>query len=103
GEAVEGVDLSTLVVGLWLCSKVIFEILPIIASLEIGAERATGIVATVDHAIFAARVAGDSIYDAVFVPVHFLEHFPITGIMSIGHQVTWSFPAFDVTGRDRPG
>ena len=56
-----------------------------------------------DHAILAARIAGDAVHHAVFVPVHFLEHLLITGVMAVGHQVTGRFPASDIAGRNRPG
>src|SRR5689334_10352878 len=102
-EAVEGVYFSALVIRFGFGPKVIFEIFPVIAALIVRAEGAAGIVATVHHAVFATRIAGDSVDNAVFVPVHFFEHLTVTSIMAIGHHVAGRFPAFDIAGRNCPG
>ena len=83
--------------------EVIFEILPIVATVGAGAERGAGIVAAVDHAILTARVAGHAINDAVFCPIHLCEHFLVMPVVAVGHEVARRFPAFDVPGRNGPG
>src|SRR5437016_2114938 len=55
-----------------------------------------------DHAVFATRIAGDAVYHAVFVPVDLVEHFLVMLVVTVGHEVAWSFPAFDVARRNRP-
>src|SRR6266850_1799721 len=102
-ESVKSVYLAALIIGLRSSSEVVFDILPVIAALIIGAERATGVVSAMDHAVFAARIAGDAIDYAVFIPINFRQHLLIAGIMAIRHQVTRRLPPFDVTGGNGPG
>ena len=71
--------------------------------MKVGAEGAAGVVAAVDHAVFATRIAGHAVDDAVFGPVHFLEHFLVAGIMAVGHEVAGRLPAADVACGNGPG
>src|SRR6266581_5654209 len=90
-------------IGPGLRAEVVFEILPVVAALVIGAERAAGIVAAMDHAVLAAWIARNTVDDAVFFPLHFREHLLVAVVMAVGHQVARRFPAFDVVCRNRPG
>src|SRR5688572_17048486 len=85
-----------------LRAEVVCEVLPVVAALIIRAERATGIVAAMDHAMFAARIARHTVDDAVFLPLHFTKHLGVTRIVAVGHQVAWRFPTAHVVGRDGP-
>src|SRR5947209_2134759 len=67
-DAIERNDVAALVVWARLGPKVVFEVFPIVAPPEIGAEGPARVIAAVDHAVLAARVTRDSIDDAVFVP-----------------------------------
>src|SRR5205823_1701743 len=102
-EAVERVDFLPAFITRRLGPEIVFEILPVVAALKVGAEGAAGVVAAVDHAVFATRIAGDAVDDAVFAPVHFLEHFVVAGIMTVGHEVTGRLPAADVARGNGPG
>ena len=51
-------------------AEVVFEVLPVIAALVVGAERAAGIVTAMHHAMFAARIARDAVHNPVFFPLH---------------------------------
>ena len=64
GHAVEGAFLQVGAGGirLRLRAEVVFHVNPRVARL--AAQRATGVVATVDHAVLAARVARDAVHDA---------------------------------------
>ena len=101
GEAIEGLHFMAALVTRRFRPEIVFEILPVIAALEVGAERAAGVVPAMHHAILAARIAGDAVDDAVFVPVHLLQHLLVTGVMAVGHEVTGRFPAANVAGRNR--
>src|SRR5437667_5118937 len=103
GEPVARIHFVSALVTRRFWPEVVFEILPVIAALEVGAERAAGVVAAVDHAVLAARVARDAVDDAIFVPVHFLEHLPVAGVMAVGHEVTGRFPAPNVARGNGPG
>ena len=83
--------------------EVVADVLPVVAALVVGAERAAGIVAAVDHAVLAARVARDAVHHAVFVPVHLVQHFLVARVMAVGHQVAGRLPALDVARGDGPG
>ncbi|MPN40631.1 hypothetical protein SDC9_188169 [bioreactor metagenome] len=56
-----------------------------------------------NHAILAARITGFPVHHAITLPIDFLEHFLITGVVPIGHQVTGGLPPANVAGRDGPG
>src|SRR5947209_955805 len=98
GEPVEGVNSSTGGVWLRFRTEIVAEVLPIIAALVVGSERAARVVAAVDHAVLAAGITGNSIHHAVLVPINLLEHLMVTGVMPVGHQVTRGFPTPDVAG-----
>src|SRR5439155_11916329 len=98
-EAVERVDFMAAFITRRFWPEVVFDILPGVASLIITrAERAARVVAAMDHAVFAARIARFAVHNAVFVPLHFLQHLLVTGVMAVGHEVTRRFPAADVVG-----
>ncbi len=103
GIAIEGLDVAALVIGLGPGPQVVSDVFPRVAGLVIGAESAAGVIAAMDHAVFAARVAGDAVDHAVFGPVHLVQHFLVAGVVAIGDEVTGRFPALDVAGGDGPG
>src|SRR6516162_3290553 len=57
GKAVEGFDVPPFGGRLRARREVVFEILPVVAALVVGAKSSARVVAAMDHAIFAARVA----------------------------------------------
>src|SRR4030095_1906906 len=59
-------------------------------------------VATMDHAVFASRIARDALYHAIFIPIDLLQHLLVGGIMTVGHQITGRLPTFDVARGDSP-
>src|SRR5687768_16956090 len=103
GKTVESVDVLALEIRLGFGAEIVAEILPVIAALIICAERAAGVVTTVDHAVFAARIASDAIDHAVFVPIDLLQHLLVGAVMAVGHQITRRFPTANIPGRDGPG
>lgn len=88
-------------IRLRLGAEVVFHVDPGVAGLV--AQRAARIVAAVDHAVFAARIARDAVHHPVFLPLHGPEHLAVGRIVAVGHQVARRFPALDVVGRDGPG
>src|SRR5205085_1827877 len=70
--------------------------------LVICAERGAGIVAAMYHAVFATWIASNAVDHAIFVPLHFVEQFLITGVMSVSHQVARPLPTPDVVSRNCP-
>src|SRR5258707_903350 len=68
-ESVKSVHLTALIIGFRPSSKVVFDILPVIAALIIGAERAAGVISAMNHAILATRIAGDAVDYAVLIPI----------------------------------
>src|SRR5439155_3459628 len=84
-EAVKGLDFMAAFVTSRPGREVVFEVFPGVAALIITrTERAARIITAMDHAIFAARIARFAVHNAVFVPLHFLQHFPVTGVMAVG-------------------
>src|ERR1051326_1964904 len=56
--AVERLHVAACIVRFGFRPEVVFEMLRVDDAREIRAERAAGVVAAMDHAVFAARVAG---------------------------------------------
>src|SRR6476659_9304527 len=75
---------------------------PSIAALSLQAERRSGLVAAMHHAIFAPAVAGDPIDDSVSVPVRLFEQLRVGGGMAIGPQIARPLPAPDFSGGNSP-
>lgn len=102
GTAIKRVYDVTLAERFGFGPEIIFEILPIITALIVGAQSAAGVVAAMDHAIFAAGIAGHTVDDAVFVPIDLLEHFLVGRVMAVGHEIAGRFPAANIAGGNRP-
>ena len=103
GDTVERFHARAGQIRLGLRAEVVSEILPVISGLIVRSERAAGIVAAVDHAVLATRVARLAVHHAVILPLHFTQHLLVAGIVPVGHQVTRRFPATNVARRNRPG
>src|SRR6266446_3446285 len=73
-ESVEGLNVAAFIVGFRFGSEIVFEILPVIAAFEVGAQGAAGIITAMHHAIFATRIARHAINHAVFVPIYLIQH-----------------------------
>ncbi len=103
GETIESVHLAAGIVRLGFGAKVILEVFPVVAALEVGPQRATLFVAAMDHAVLAARIARHAVHDAVFLPIDLFEHLPIARVVAVGHEVAGGLPALDVPGGNGPG
>src|SRR6476620_1747082 len=82
---------------------------PSVSAFCLQAEAGGRFIAAVGHAILAARIARHATDDAVFVPLHFLQHLGVglemscaIGAHRVGHEITWRFPAHQIPGRDGP-
>src|SRR5439155_12729017 len=75
---------------------------PSIAALSLQAERCSGLVAAMHHAIFAPAVARDPIDDSVSVPIRLFQQLRITCEMAVGHQIARTLPAADVSRGNCP-
>src|SRR6476659_6257119 len=73
---------------------------PSIAALSLQAERCSGLVAAMHHAIFAPAVARDPIDDSVAIPVCLFQQLRVARVMAVGHQIARSLPATDVSRRN---
>src|SRR5687767_234156 len=102
-DAVKSIHVAASKERFWFGAEVVSHVFPVVAALVIGAKSAAGIIAAMDHAVFATRIARDAVDHAVFVPVNFFEHLLVTTVMTVRHQVAGGFPAFDVARRDCPG
>src|SRR5258708_16191759 len=56
------------------------------------------------HTIFATRIFGHAIDDAVTIPINVCQHFSVGRVMAfaIGQEIARRFPAHYVSGRDGP-
>src|SRR5258706_7496239 len=100
--AVKCIHLATCVIRFGLGAEIIFDVLPIVPALIIRSQCRARIVAAMHHAMLASRIPRHPIDYAIFVPFDLLEHFLVTAVMAISHQVTRRFPAFDIPSWDRP-
>src|SRR5258707_9754316 len=80
GPTVEGVDAFARVIGLGLGSEVVFDVLPVVASLVVGAESAARIVSAMPHAILAPSIAGHAVDHAIFGPIDVVQHLLVTRV-----------------------
>src|SRR5437667_8709333 len=76
---------------------------PSVAALSLQAQRCSGLVAAMHHAIFAPAVARDPIDDSVPTPVGLFQQLRVAREMAVGHQITRSLPATDVSRGNCPG
>ena len=83
-------------------AKIVTHIFPGITRLSLQTETCGGFITAMDHAIFATNILGDSIHDAIVLPLHFFQKFGVTLVMTIGHQVARPFPSANVPGRNSP-
>src|SRR5260370_17373379 len=66
---------------------------PSVAALTLQAQRCSGLVAAMHHAIFAPAIACDTIDDSVSVPVGLFQQLRVGREMAVGHQIARSLPA----------
>src|SRR5262249_4233256 len=86
-----------------LRTEIELDCFPSVAALSLQAQRCSGLVAAMHHAIFAPAVARDSIDDSVAVPVGLFQQLRVTRKMAVGHQIAGSLPATDVSCGNCPG
>src|SRR5205823_2941631 len=84
-DAIEGNGLAAASSRFRFWSEIKFNRLPGIAPLRLQPEARGRLVAAVDHAILATRIARDTIDDSVFFPLHFFEQLGIARVMRVGH------------------
>src|SRR5258705_7865218 len=76
---------------------------PSVAALSLQAQRCSGLVAAMHHAILAPAIACDTIDDSVSIPVGLFQQLRVGREMAVGHQIAWSLPATDVSRGEFPG
>src|SRR4030095_3798897 len=76
---------------------------PSIPALSLQAERCSGLVAAMHHTIFAPAITRDSIDNSIAGPVRLFQELRVAREMAIGHQITRTLPATDVSRGNRPG
>src|SRR2546423_15649265 len=84
-DAIEGDGFAAAAGRLWLGAEVKSDRLPGVAALSLQTEARGRLVAAMDHAIFATRIARDAVNHAVFVPFHFLEQLLVARVVRVGH------------------
>src|SRR5215467_5021852 len=75
---------------------------PSVAALSLQAQRRSRLIAAMHHAIFASAVARDPINNSVAIPVSLFQEFRVAREMAIGHQITRTLPAANVSRGNRP-
>ena len=77
GHAVERIDAGACGARGGFGCEIKGDILPGIASLSTAAEGGAGLIAAMNHAIFAALVTRDAVDHPVFLPIRFLEELAV--------------------------
>src|SRR6185295_12895421 len=90
-----------------LATEIKFYCLPRVPAFCLQAQTRRRLIPAMRHAVFTARVARHALDNAVFLPLHFLEHLGVSFVMAFGsdlvsHEIAWRFPAQHVPRRDRP-
>src|SRR5690349_9205317 len=86
----------------WLGTRTEIELyrLPGIAGLSLQPKARRGLIPAMGHAVFATRIACDTVNHAIFLPIHIGEQFGVAievastiGADRVGHEIAWRFPA----------
>src|SRR5690242_11128367 len=95
---------------LWLWSEIEPYRFPRVSAFCLQTEAGGWFITAMRHTILTARIACHAIDHAVFVPIHSLQHLGVGLVMScaigahrVGHEITWRFPAHQISRRDGPG
>src|SRR5712691_6368344 len=76
-DAVINGNLVALAGWFWSRAKIKLHRFPSVAAVRLEAKAGRWFVATMRHAIFAARIFRDAFDDAILVPVHALQHLDV--------------------------
>src|SRR6202011_3497907 len=87
--------------GTW--DKVKPNVLQGITGSSLQTDGCRGFVTALNHAILASRIPRDTIDDTVLAPIDLLLQLLESPIMPVRHEITGSFPAFDIPSWYRPG
>src|SRR2546425_7744897 len=101
-DAVKHDDFAAVALRFRSRTEIKFDVLPSVTALRLQAESRGRFVAAMDHAVFAAAVAGDPVYHAVAVPLYLLQQLGVAGVMRVRHQIARAFPTANVARRDSP-
>src|SRR3954451_16259020 len=88
---------------LWSRTEIESNRLPGIPRLGLQAKTGGRVITAVGHAVFATRIASDSIHHPVFIPIYILEQLGVAvemagavGTDGVGHEIAGRFPASHV-------
>src|SRR4029077_15719945 len=101
-HAIKRSDLVSPAVWFRFRSEIESDIFPRISTLCLEAQAGRRFVTAMDHAVLTARIPGHAVNASILFPFHFLQQFDVARVVDVGHQITGSFPAPNISGWNSP-